>query len=238
MTKNFKYYLILWILLVALFNVVCFVTPASIWGYDKYAGGFWSGYIWIMIAFILHLAYAYYALCVKNEDKRILNQSVFVISIFELILMVLIASVCMLIPNFPNWLGTILCFAVLVFSIGMLVSASAVEENKFAANDALNAKTNNFRELTDLSAQLVSKTKDPECVSKARAVAEAIRYSDPVSSPSLKAEEEEIRKQLNELTGLSAKTEKKQEYLSKTEELLLLIEQRNNHCKSLKRSIG
>lgn len=67
MNKKFKYYALIWAILLAVFNVICFITPDETAGMSKFGGAFWAGYIFITIAFIGQLVCAYIAL--KTDDK-------------------------------------------------------------------------------------------------------------------------------------------------------------------------
>lgn len=41
MKKTFKFYAIIWVICLALFNVISFVTPDEIAGISKFSGSFW-----------------------------------------------------------------------------------------------------------------------------------------------------------------------------------------------------
>ena len=43
MKKNFKFYAITWAILLALFNILVFLTPNEAAGMTKFGGAFWSG---------------------------------------------------------------------------------------------------------------------------------------------------------------------------------------------------
>lgn len=235
--KRFKTYLIVWILLVILFNLCYFVTPSVTNGISKYSGGFWPCYGLVMLAFVLHLVFAYKVFSEKNREKQLQNTSVTVISFFELALMFIIGAICVLVPAIPYWVGVIACYVVLAFSIIFLLSAKTVGENAVAANKALNAKTSFMRELTDNAQGLIGLAKTEEARSLVTKVYEAIRYSDTVSSEELLAEETAISDGLDALKGLLKSETDFEALKDKTNKLLLQIEQRNNRCKALKRKI-
>ena len=69
MQKNFKYYAIVWLILLAIFNVAVFVSPAEAGDLNKFGGAFWSGYIGITIAFLGQLAISFLAFQSKNLQK-------------------------------------------------------------------------------------------------------------------------------------------------------------------------
>lgn len=68
MKKNFKLYLICWALLLALFNVIAFVSEGYI-DHEKYTASFWIGYVFITVMFIGQLICAYTAFKADNAKK-------------------------------------------------------------------------------------------------------------------------------------------------------------------------
>lgn len=235
MKKSLLNYIICWIGLVALFNVICFVTPEEFNGMYKYAGAFWSGYGFIMASFVMHLVYVFFALSVKEKEKRILNMPVIIISCIELVLMVICGAICMIIPDLPNWLGVVACSVILVFSIVSLVATKSVGEKSTKANMKLNAETRFYRDLTDTAQLLINSAKSPEIKAIAISVKDAIRYSDPVSSDDIHSMELEIEASMNLLLEMIKNDETIDMIKTKSEELLNLIEYRNKKCMTLKR---
>lgn len=61
MKKLFKNYVIIWAILFAVFNIICFVAPSKVAGMSKFGGAFWAGYICITLAFLGQLVCAYVA---------------------------------------------------------------------------------------------------------------------------------------------------------------------------------
>ena len=53
MKKNFKLYVVAWTVLLALFNVIAFVSVGWI-NQEKYTASFWIGYVLIMLGLFLH----------------------------------------------------------------------------------------------------------------------------------------------------------------------------------------
>lgn len=230
MKKSMKNYIICWIALVALFNVICFAIPM-----EKSAGSFWTAYGFSMAAFVGHLLYVCVALSADSREKKILNTPLMIISYAELMLMILAGTVCMAVPVIPNWAGVVMCSAVFAFSIIFLVTAQTAGENASNANERLNAKTSDFRNMVNEAQLLVSKAKSAEAKSAARKVSEALRYSDPVSGEATQMMEVEIQTKLQELSDLIAEESSVNTIQSQAEELLNLIEARNNQCKVMKR---
>ncbi len=232
--KYMKKYAIVWTILIVLFNLICFFTPNSWYGMSKFSGGFWAGYCFITIAFVLHLFYALYAFREKSKEKRVLNTPLTIISIVEFGLMIVAGLVCMIVPALPFWVGIIICYAVLAFSVIYFLSAKAVGENTSNANTVLNQKTSSMRFLTDKAQALVTESKDPETKRLMSKVFDAIKYSDTVSTPETQADESAISDGLSELEKMILENTDTVAIHNKVTDLLLLIENRNNKCKALK----
>ena len=73
MNRRFKFYALIWLILFAAFNIVCFAVPSEMAGMSKYGGAFWSGYIFIDISFIGQLICAYIALRPDDKTKLFYN---------------------------------------------------------------------------------------------------------------------------------------------------------------------
>ena len=143
----------------------------------------------------------------------------------------------MAIPSLPYWVGIIACYAVLAFSIIFLLSAKVVGENASNANIALNVKTSFMRGLADKTQEIVMETKTPETKSLVTKVYDAIRYSDNVSVEETQMDEMRISVGLEDLKCLIQDGADIEKIQQKVDELLLLIDKRNNKCKALKRQV-
>ena len=234
MNKGKKYYIIIWALLVALFNFICFVTLSEINGVSKYTPTFWSSYGFIMAAFVIHLIFN---LCIKSniQEKKAFNTSLSLISWIELVLMVAVGAVVIIVPNIPYWVGSIICAVILVFSIVFVLSTKTASEPVMKANQELNAKTASMRLMTDEAEALLKKTNNDEELKLVKDVYEAFRYSDPTSNNELQADEDEIYGKLNEFAKCVSDKRGSVELKKSADELISLIENRNRKCKALKR---
>lgn len=235
--KHMKYYAVFWIMLMILFNMVCFITPDEWYGISKYSGGFWSGYGFITASFIIHFVYAFYTFGEKNKEKRIINTPLTIISFAELGIMIAIGILCMAVPSFPYWLGSISCYAVLAFSVIFLLSAKVVGENASNTNIALNIKTSPMRNLADKAQELATESQTPEIRNITAKVYDAIRYSDTVSSQETQMSEMQISDGLEELEFMIRDNTDLEIIQRRVDTLLLLVEKRNNKCKALKQQV-
>lgn len=228
MKKNRIYYLVCWICLVALFNVICFVTPEEINGISKFEGAFWSGYGFIMATFTAHMIFSMIMTASNNSMKKVHNVSIMVISCVELALMVVCGSVCMIVPGLPNWIGIITCSIILAFSIISVVATKEVEEYAFESNENLNQKIHKYRELVSLAELSVAGAKNAETKAIATQIYEAIRYSDSVSNDATQSLENEIEIKLNHLLDMIKANEETEAIRNKAEDILFLIEERKS----------
>ena len=124
-----------------------------------------------------------------------------------------------------------------VLSVIFFVSAKAVGENALNSNISLNQKTASIRDLVDVAQQLVTASKSKESKQLSQKVYDALRYSDMVSSAATADDEAAIREKLEALIAGVSKESDLPEYSAKVDELLALIDIRNNKCKAAKRRV-
>lgn len=109
MKKTFNYYGICWLITLVVFNVITFVTPSEIAGISKSTGAFWTGYIFITLAFIGQLGCAYKVFKAENLKKLFYNIPLISISYTSLIIMLIVGIICMAVSFIPYWVGIIVC---------------------------------------------------------------------------------------------------------------------------------
>ncbi|MBR5156979.1 MAG: hypothetical protein IKW59_04340 [Clostridia bacterium] len=233
MNKNFKYYLSVWAILFVLFNVVVFVAPAEIAGMSKFGGAFWTGYIFITLAFIGQLVCSYLALKAENLKKLFYNIPLISISWTGLVLTLIFGALCMAVPNLPNWIGIILCFLVLGFTAISVIKAKLAADLVEAVDDKIKVKTEFIKILTADAEHLINIAKTTELKAEAKKVYETIRYSDPMSNVVLIETENKIQKTFADFrTAVTA--ENLESAATICVELMSLIDLRNKKSKVLK----
>ena len=231
-----KEYIIIWGVLVALFNFICFVTPSAINGVSKYTYTFWFAYGFITASFLLHM---FFSLSIKSETKttNAFNISISVISWIELIVMVLAGGIAMTIPAIPYWTGSIVCAIILAFSIISVIVTRIVGEPVAKTNQELNIKVGLMRQMTDEAELIMKKASNNEEFEIMKAVYERFRYSDPISNCELQQDEKFINNKLREFEACVREKQNTSEIKKTADELIELIEKRNAKCKNLKRRI-
>ena len=228
MNKILKPYVGLWAVCFALFNAIVFLAPI------EHDSGFWVGYAFITVAFLGQFGCTYKAFKAENLKKCFYNVPLITISYTGLIVMLIVGSVCMVIPGIPNWLGVTVCLIVLGITAVAVISAGAVGSVVDNLDQKVEEKTTFIRNLTIDAENLMNRAKAPMLKNQCKKVWEAVRYSDPMSSKELSNVEQRIQEEFDVLIDAVIADD-----LDCTEsaarELLVLIADRNKKCKGLKR---
>ncbi|HEZ7987322.1 MAG TPA: hypothetical protein RWO09_10390 [Ruminococcus sp.] len=232
MNKKFKYYAVIWAILLAVFNVICFATPGEAAGMSKFGGAFWAGYIFIIIAFIGQLVCAYIALNTDSKTKLFYNIPIIRVSYTGLIFTLIFGALCMAIPNLPNWVGIIVCLLILAFTAIAVIKAKAASDVVENIDKKVKAQTLFIKSLTVDAESLLARATTPEAKEACKKVYEAVRYSDPMSNDALAGVESQITLKFNEFSN--AVTSGAEDIGSIADELVVLIGDRNKKCKLLK----
>ena len=232
MNKKFKYYALIWAILLAVFNVICFITPDETAGMSKFGGAFWAGYIFITIAFIGQLVCAYIALKTDDKTKLFYNIPIIRVSYTGLILTLVFGALCMAIPNLPNWVGIIVCVLVLAFTAIAVIKAKAASDVVENIDKKVKAQTLFVKSITVDAESLLARAATPEAKDACKKVFEAVRYSDPMSNDALAGVESQITLKFNELS--EAVSGGADNVKNIADELVVLIGDRNRKCKLLK----
>ncbi len=232
MKKIVKQYFSAWIILFVLFNIIAFVSVG--WtGQEKYTASFWIGYGFIIVAFIGQLVCAYIALQKKDIKKIFYNISLISTSYIGLILSFVFGGLCMLLSALPYWIGIILCAIVLALNAIAVIKASAAIDIVERIDEKIESNTQFIKSLTSDADVLCHSAKSDAVKKECKKVWESIRYSDPLSNPSLNEIENRITAKFVELSEAAAQDDQ-----SKTaefaEEMLLLVNERKKRCKLLK----
>lgn len=233
MKKAFKFYAVVWAILLTVFNVTVFVSPNEVAGLSKFGGAFWSGYIFITIAFIGQFISSYIAFESENPQKFFYKIPLVHISYTGLILTLVFGTLCMVIPNLPNWLGIIICFAVLCFNAIAVIKANVAADAVSKIDDKIKVKTFFIKSLTVDAEGLLARAANDEIKAECKKVYETVRYSDPMSNDALSAIESQITIKFAELTA--AVNDNDLDTVKKAaNEVVILLDDRNKKCRLMK----
>ena len=232
MKKVFKFYSIIWAVLLALFNVISFVSVG--WaGISKYTPSFWIGYAFITLSFIGQIVCAYFALKDNDIKKTFYNVSLIAASYTGLILSFVFGGLCMLLSPLPYWVGIILCTIILGFNVIAVVKATAAIDIVGGIDKKVKEKTLFIKSLTVDSETLMSRAKSEAVKAECKKVYEAVRYSDPMSNGALVSIESEITIKFSNFSD-AVVSDKFNVASECATELVILIDERNKKCKLLK----
>lgn len=227
MKKNLTYYGIIWAIALIVFNIAVFVPPI-----ERY-GSFWTGYVLITLVFIVQLVCSILFFKDENLGKKFLNMPVMVISFSALIASLIIGGTFMAVPSIPDFLAIIICAVMTGFYAIAIVSAKAGADAVESIDKKVKAQTFFIKSLTVDAQTLISRAQSDETKALANKVYEAVRYSDPMSNETLAGAESAITLKFNEFANAVAGGDNAYAE-SSANELLILINDRNQKCKLLK----
>lgn len=233
MKHTLKCFTIIWVICLAVFNVIVFVTPTEVAGVNKFDGAFWIGYIFITISFIGQLACTYLALKAQTLKKLFYNIPLIAISYTGLAVMLVAGGLTMAIPGLPDWIGIVVCLLTLAFTVISVIKASAAVGIVSDIDEKVAAKTSLVRQLTFEAQNLAVGTNDPIIKEQCKKIYEALRYSDPMSNDALADVERRIKEGFDTLKDVVI-TDDLSAIESSSKELINLIAERNSKCRSLK----
>lgn len=233
MKKYFKYYGICWAIALAVFNVITFVATNEIVGLASVGSSFWVGYAFITIAFIGNLICSFLFFKEENKSKMFLNIPIIQLAYSALIVSLIVGAVAMAVPQIPYWIGVIVDVLVLAFYAIAIVKASAAANIVHDVEQKVKAQTFFIKSLTVDADSLMARANNDEVKAETKKVYEAIRYSDPMSNDALASIENQIQNEFNAFAD-AVKSNDIDIAKSSSNELVILINDRNKKCKLLK----
>ncbi|MBO5050482.1 MAG: hypothetical protein J6C41_08680 [Oscillospiraceae bacterium] len=232
MKKRFCIYATAWAVLLALFNVIAFVSPGCIW-VEKYDAVFWIGYAFITVTFLGQLACAWYALKEERATKLFYKVSLITTSYTGLIVTFVIGGLCMLISPLPYWIGILVCSIVLATNVLAVIKTAAAIEDVQTIDEKVKVQTGFIKMLAVDAEGLISRAKSETIKAECKKVYESVRYSDPMSQDSLSRIEEQLSEQFAKLSK-AIDDDRTDLVLAITADFLALLSERNKKCKLLK----
>lgn len=231
MKKIFKFYIIIWVLALALFNVVSFLVP-SMPSYEKWSPAFWVSYACITLAFIGNLVCSFMVFNTNNIRKTFYNIPLVRISYVCLIASFIAGAIFMIFVDI-SWIGILVCGIILLScAIAIAKAATAVQEIE-RVEEKVKAQTFFIKSLTVDAETLVARAADDEAKAVCQKVYDAVRYSDPMSNDALAALEAQITIKFSALSDAVSANDIDQ-IKTAANEVEILIANRNSKCKLLK----
>ena len=200
---------------------------------SKFTASFWVGYVFITVALIGQLVCAFFALKAENIKKMFYRIPMISISYTGLILMLIAGGIFMAIPTLPEWIGIIVCVAILAFNAIAVIKATAAAEVVGGIDEKVKTQTFFVKSLAADAQSLMTSAKSDELRTEAKKVYEAIRYSDPMANDALAELDIQIKRQFNAFSD-AVKAEDDELAKETADALAEIIERRNQECKLLK----
>ncbi len=204
------------------FSVIVFVAPI-----EKTAA-FWVAYAFSVCAFGLQIPIWKRALGPTELKSKFFGYSIIYIGICYLIIQLIAAIIMMLIPGIPTWVPVIICIVLLGIACIGMISGNVARKTIEQTEVKINAKVSFIRSLQTDVENMAAQENDPDVKKKLQSLAQAIRYSDPMSSDQLSSIEEMISQKVNSLSNAGT------DNLSVISEIEQLLIQRNKKCKNSK----
>jgi len=227
MKKNFKIYSIIWTISIVAFNIISFITPSI------KMGSFWIGYALITLMFIVQLVCSYLFFKQDTKEKMFLNIPIIIISYMALFVSIIVGTVFMAVTELPIWIAVIISLLVTAFYLIAIISMKPAIETIGNVDKKVKVQTFFIKSLTIDAQTLIQKASNNEIKLMTDKVCEAIRYSDPVSNEALANCESQITLKFKEFE--KSVIENNAELAEKiSNELIILINDRNQKCKLLK----
>ena len=232
MKKSFRNYLIAWIIIFLFFNLIWFIGYSNILNGTQKLTSFWIYYCIIIISFIGQLYCAYIAFKAESINKFFYSVSLINISYYGLILTVFISALCTLITSIPSWIGTIVCISVFAFTYISIIKAKTAVDVIDEIDQKIADETEFIRLLTSDAEHLIQLTETDKDKEICKKIYDAIRYSDPRSTPELDMINQSIRNSFDEL--YSAIRNGNSDITNLAYQTINLVEERNRKCRALK----
>lgn len=234
MKKGFKFYLVAWAILLAVWCAVVFLVRPILPEYTiNYDARFWIAWGFILVAFIGNLICANIAFRAENLKKMFYNLPLVTISWTALICMLVAGSALMLIPGCPAWVAAVVCAIILAFNAISVIKAAAAASIVNQVDEKIKTKTSFIRSMTVEAVSIMARAKSDEVKAECKKVYEALRYSDPMSSPELAGIEAKIEGKMEELEKAVEFTDEERIH-NLSHEILMLIDSRNSKIKEAK----
>ena len=138
------------------------------------------------------------------------------------------------IPGFPSWVSAVLCAILLFLALACGISAASVRGKVLEIEERSEQSTVFMRNLHGTAKKLCSSTGDPELKAALSALEEDLRFSDPVSSDALIAQENALMCGMDMLEQAVA-AGRSEQAAKQCVEVRELLKIRNNACKQKKR---
>lgn len=233
MKKSFLYYGIVWGIMFVAFNVITIMATANTIGFSGTTSGYWVAYAFFNIMMIGNLAVTLWVLTEENAKKLFLGMPMMVYAYIAMVVSMVTSTFFMAVPSMPYWIGVIVDVIILAFYAIAIVNAKAAATIVDEVDQKVKEQTVFIRMLSAEALTLESTAPTDETKALSHKVYEAIRYSDPMSSPALATVEQRMLTQFDDFREAvqAGDTERATDAANA---LQMTVIERNNKCRVLK----
>ena len=219
--KNFSFYSALCVIF-ALFNVIVFAIPT------EKSSTFWAAYSFAVLAFALQIPL--WSISVgkgKDLKSKFLGVPVIYVGFSYLVAQLIAFVVFMALPTLPLWSAIVVCAVVLAFSLLFVIGGQAAVKEINRIDEKIKVKRA-FIQFLQIDIETIAEAEaDAEVKAELNKLAEAVRFSDPMSHEMLGELESRISAKVEELKTADNKS-------ALIKEIVQLLLERNKKCKILK----
>ncbi|MBP3341560.1 MAG: hypothetical protein J6K99_03435, partial [Peptococcaceae bacterium] len=194
---------------------------------------FWTGYVFITLAFLGQLVCAWFALKEANAAKLFYRISLISTSYTGLVVTFVVGGLCMLFSLLPYWIGILVCSIVLALNVVAVIKAAAAIIEVESIDEKIKTQIGFIKSLTADAEILLTEASKESVKAACQKVYEAVRYSDPMSCDALTGIEEDIVVKFGKFSDAVAGNNE-DEALQLSDELMVLLASRNKKCRLYK----
>jgi hypothetical protein len=229
--KSFWCYALVWVLLLALYNVIVFLPP---WDPARYTPSFWIGYGVVTAALVGQLASGWLAFRPQRAEALLYRLSLVSVNYACAVVMAVAGTVFTLLSAVPWWVAAVVCALLLVCMLAVNVSVVGAARYVERVDAGVRSSSAFVRELTLEAQSLLAAAQGGPCEADARSVYEALRYADPRSVDGVQDVEARLRLRFEELKG-AVGAGRQAEASALAREVCLLAKERADRCLTHKR---
>lgn len=216
------------LIVIVVFSSIAFLVP-----FEK-NGGFWLGYAFGILAIVAQVYYIGVFSGQITPKSKFYGVPLVRVGIYYLVIQLSISLIEFIAGTFiPVWLAAVVNIIVLAAAMLGSIATNVMRDEIVRQDIELEENLSNMRYLQSVSTTLVDNCKDVELKNTIKKLADAFKYSDPVSSAETYGMEIEMKSMLQDLQNaiLSAQ---KDVAVSLCEKTIITLNERNRICKLTK----
>lgn len=226
--KLYKGTILISVISLVIFNVITFVIPFT------RSAGFWISYVFALIAIsVLIVTAAVSNSAGKSLQSRFYGWQTMTISTVYFFFQLIASFIFMAFTAIPTWVVISVCLLLLGLNLIGIVFTNLDNDAILGEDNKIRAKVEFVRALDSIVAESCSYCKDEAIASKLRILREKIRYSDPMSHPSLLQLEMDIKDEC-ELLLAHVRDYRQNDAAETCDRIIALLDKRNRDCRTLK----